>query len=89
MVGSLLLALLGWALLYMAMDKPYKARAADGRDLPPQSWLRAAGGLLLGLSLLCSVYALGATVGFAAWWVILSVTAFGFTMGRVLWGTGV
>jgi putative Mn2+ efflux pump MntP len=85
MVGSLLLALLGWVLLYTAMDKQYKARAVDGRYLPPQRGLRVAGWLLLGLSLLCSIDALGATVGFAAWWVILSVTAFGFTVGRVLW----
>ncbi len=82
MIGSVGLALLGWAALYTAMDRPQLALypRVDHKHLVIV--LRVIGALLLAFSLLWSMQADGSTVGFAAWWVWLAVTAFGFTVWR-------
>ncbi len=84
MLGSLVLALLAWAALYTAMDRPRLAqyKAVDHNLLVIV--LRATGALLLLLSLICSMQSWGTTVGFAAWWVILTVTGVGFTLWHSL-----
>jgi len=82
MVGSLVLALLGWAALYAAMDRPRLALYPPFSNRFSRAVLRLAGALLLVLSLICSMQDEGSTVGFVAWWVWLAVTAFGFTVWR-------
>ena len=88
MVGSFGLAILALALLFNAMDRQYLAWSAVYENLPKQIVLRCCGVVLLMLSLSCSVGQFGATVGFAAWWVLLAVSAFVFAMGRVLLKVG-
>lgn len=88
MFGSFGLALLAWVLLYNAMDRQYLVFVASHGNLPKQRLLRCLGSVLLLLSLSCSLGEFGVTVGFSAWWVLLAVSAFVFTVGRVLLSEG-
>jgi hypothetical protein len=88
MMGSFGLAILAWTALYYAMDRQYAALVALHKNVPKPFLLRCLGGVLLMLSLSSSIAEFGATVGFAAWWVLLAVSAFVFTVGRVLLSEG-
>ena len=84
LIGTIALALLGWAALYMAMDRPRLARSSAVDTKLLVMVLRIIGALLLLWSLVCSMQAYGATVGFTAWWIWLALTAFGFALWRSL-----
>ena len=82
MILSWVLAFAAWALLYMAMDRPYRELFKLRKIKPRQGLMKDLSIILLVCSLWCSVEHWGYTVGFAAWWVLLTVSAFSFTMLR-------
>lgn len=74
--ASLAFAYSAMAMLCAAMRKPY-ASLFKLWTFKPQVWqLRFIAALLLALSLSLAMLQWGATVGFSAWWVVLTVPAF-------------
>jgi uncharacterized membrane protein len=85
MLWSFILAFGAWAMLCAAMNRPYNELFANAKIKPKPTVLRIIGWLLLAVSLSCSVAKWGGSVGFAAWWVLLAVSAFGFIILRTYW----
>ena len=85
MLWSLILAFVAWTMLCAAMSRPYGELFSHARVKPNPVVLRIIGWLLLVISLSCSVAKWGGSVGFAAWWILLAVSAFGCIMLRTYW----
>ena len=74
--ASIAFAYSAMAMLCAAMRKPYAALFNLWKARPQVWQLRAIASLLLLLSLTLAMLEWGATVGFSAWWVVLTVPAF-------------
>ncbi|WP_410211937.1 DUF3325 domain-containing protein [Aquirhabdus sp.] len=85
MLWSLILAFVAWTMLCAAMSRPYTELFSYARVKPNPVVLRIIGWLLLVVSLSCSVAKWGGSVGFAAWWILLAVSAFGCIIMRTYW----
>lgn len=75
-LASLAFAYSAMALLCAAMRKPYATLFKLWKAKPRLWQLRLIASLLFILSLNLAMLAWGATVGFSAWWVVLTVPAF-------------
>ncbi|AXI02191.1 DUF3325 domain-containing protein [Aquirhabdus parva] len=85
MLWSFILAFVAWTMLCAAMSRPYNELFSQTRIKPHPLVLRIIGWLLLVASLSCSVTKWGGSVGFAAWWILLAVSAFSFITMRSYW----
>lgn len=74
--ASIAFAYSAMAMLCAAMRKPYAALFKLWHAKPQVWQLRVIAALLLLLSLTLAILQWGATVGFSAWWVVLTVPAF-------------
>ncbi len=75
MVLALICAYCGWWLLYRAMSQSLSSLGSRSK-----AGLRGVGAMLLVCALGASVWQWGASVGFAAWWILLALSAWSLTI---------
>lgn len=84
-IASIAFAYAAMAALCAAMRRPYASLFKAWR-YKPQLWqLRLIASALLIISLVLSIVLWGATVGFSAWWVVLTVPAFIVVLVYTYW----